>query len=42
MNNETCRCDDCYSVYRRKYYRENKRKQREKNKMSTAQFWDEE
>lgn len=36
-DNETCRCDDCYTEYRRTYYREKKREQRLKNKMSTAQ-----
>lgn len=28
-NNQSCRCEDCYTIYRRNYYRENKRKQRE-------------
>lgn len=28
-NNQTCRCNNCYTIYRRNYYRENKRKQRE-------------
>ena len=36
-DNETCRCDECYSEYRRVYYREKKREQRMKLKMSTAQ-----
>lgn len=36
-DNETCRCDECYSEYRKKYYREKKREQRQKLKMSTAQ-----
>lgn len=27
-NNKSCRCEDCYTIYRRKYYSENKRKQR--------------
>jgi hypothetical protein len=36
-DNETCRCKDCYSEYRRVYYREKKREQRLKLKMSTAQ-----
>jgi hypothetical protein len=34
-NNQTNRCDDCYKEYRRNYYRDNKRKQRE---MSTEQI----
>ena len=36
-DNETCRCKECYSEYRRIYYREKKREQRQKLKMSTAQ-----
>lgn len=36
-NHQTCRCPDCYSVYRKMYYRENKRKNRANNQMSTAQ-----
>ena len=36
-DNETCRCKDCYSEYRKNYYREKKREQRLKFKMSTAQ-----
>lgn len=39
-DNETCRCDDCYSEYRRIYYRAKKREQRAKLKMSTAQNFD--
>lgn len=27
-DNQSCRCANCYTVYRRNYYRENKRKQR--------------
>ena len=37
-NNKSCRCDDCYDIYRRKYYRENKRKQRKILEMSTEQI----
>ena len=36
-DNETCRCKECYAEYRRDYYREKKREQRLKLKMSTAQ-----
>jgi Zn finger protein HypA/HybF involved in hydrogenase expression len=36
-DNETCRCNECYSEYRKNYYREKKREQRLKLKMSTAQ-----
>ena len=36
-DNETCRCNECYSEYRKLYYREKKREQRLKLKMSTAQ-----
>ena len=36
-DNETCRCEDCYKEYRKVYYREKKREQRLKLKMSTAQ-----
>lgn len=36
-DNETCRCHDCYAEYRKAYYREKKREQRLKSKMSTAQ-----
>ena len=36
-DNETCRCKECYSEYRKIYYREKKREQRLKLKMSTAQ-----
>ena len=36
-DNETCRCKECYTEYRRIYYREKKREQRLKSKMSTAQ-----
>ena len=36
-DNETCRCNECYSEYRKAYYREKKREQRLKSKMSTAQ-----
>lgn len=36
-DNETCRCKKCYSEYRKVYYREKKREQRLKLKMSTAQ-----
>lgn len=36
-DNETCRCKECYAEYRRIYYREKKREQRLKLKMSTAQ-----
>lgn len=36
-DNETCRCNECYSEYRKVYYREKKREQRLKLKMSTAQ-----
>ena len=36
-DNETCRCPECYSEYRKVYYREKKREQRQKLKMSTAQ-----
>ena len=36
-DNETCRCKDCYAEYRKVYYREKKREQRLKQKMSTAQ-----
>lgn len=36
-DNETCRCQECYSEYRKSYYREKKREQRLKSKMSTAQ-----
>lgn len=36
-DNETCRCGECYSEYRKSYYREKKREQRLKLKMSTAQ-----
>ena len=37
-NNQTSRCDDCYAAYRRKYYKENKRKQRTKSDLSTEQI----
>ena len=37
-NNQSCRCSKCYTIYRRKYYKEKKREQREKLKMSTEQF----
>lgn len=37
-DNETCRCNECYSEYRKAYYREKKREQRQKLKMSTAQI----
>lgn len=30
-DNQTNRCNDCYAIYRRKYHRENKRKQGEKS-----------
>ena len=36
-DNETCRCKECYVEYRKIYYREKKREQRLKQKMSTAQ-----
>lgn len=36
-DNKTCRCLSCYSEYRRNYYKENKRKNREKLIMSTEQ-----
>lgn len=36
-DNETCRCSECYAEYRKAYYREKKREQRLKLKMSTAQ-----
>lgn len=36
-NNRTCRCDDCNAKYRRNYYKENKKKNREIKKMSTEQ-----
>ena len=36
-DNETCRCQLCYAEYRKVYYREKKREQRLKAKMSTAQ-----
>lgn len=36
-DNKTCRCQSCYSEYRKNYYREKKREQRVKIKMSTAQ-----
>jgi Zn finger protein HypA/HybF involved in hydrogenase expression len=36
-DNQTCRCTSCYEEYRRAYYREKKREQRLKNKLSTAQ-----
>ena len=36
-DNETCRCKECYTEYRKTYYREKKREQRLKSKMSTAQ-----
>lgn len=37
-NNQSKRCKDCYALYRRDYYREQKRKQRENQHMSTEQF----
>ena len=36
-DNQTCRCPDCYTEYRRNYYKEKKREQRAKVKMSTNQ-----
>lgn len=36
-DNETCRCDDCYTEYRKACVRENMRKYREKKKMLSAQ-----
>ena len=36
-NNETKRCPSCYEEYRKAYYKEKKREQRLKAKMSTAQ-----
>ena len=36
-DNQTCRCPDCYTEYRRNYYKEKKREQRAKAKMSTNQ-----
>lgn len=36
-NNRTCRCEDCNAEYRRNYYRENKKKNRDLKKMSTEQ-----
>lgn len=35
-NSETTRCESCYEVYRRNYFKEKKREYRLKNKMSTA------
>ncbi len=37
-DHQTNRCPQCYDNYRKEYYRENKRKQREIKKMSTAQI----
>jgi Zn finger protein HypA/HybF involved in hydrogenase expression len=36
-DNETCRCDECYSEYRKVCVRENMKKYREKKKMLSAQ-----
>lgn len=36
-DNETCRCDECYSEYRKACVRENMKKYREKKKMLSAQ-----
>lgn len=36
-DNYTNKCPECYLKYRREYYRENKRKAREKAKLSTAE-----
>ena len=36
FDSESCRCKECYEEYRRAYYREKKREQRAKAKMSTA------
>lgn len=36
FDSESCRCKECYEEYRRAYYREKKREQRAKIKMSTA------
>lgn len=38
MNNETCRCDDCYSIYRANRKLETQRIRRAKEKMKSAQF----
>jgi len=35
-NKRTTRCSGCYEEYRRKYYKENKQKQRQNNDMSTV------
>lgn len=36
LNTETNRCEDCYSTYRKNYWKEKKREYRSKDKMSTA------
>ena len=36
FDTSTCRCEECYSEYRRIYFREKKREYRAKDKMSTA------
>lgn len=38
MNNETCRCDDCYSMYRKKYKAKKEKERRDRLKTWTAQF----
>lgn len=36
FDTETCRCEDCYSEYRKNYWKEKKREYRLRDKMSTA------
>ena len=36
FDTETCRCEECYQEYRKTYWREKKREQRQKYKVSTA------
>lgn len=36
FDTETCRCGECYTEYRRNYWKEKKREYRSKDKMSTA------
>ena len=38
MNNRTCRCDDCYSLYRKKYKAEKEKERRSKTSAWTEQF----
>lgn len=36
FDTETCRCEECYQAHRKNYWKEKKREQRMKDKMSTA------